>query len=83
MMTATPTEESSARPVAAPPAPLVSAHADDSEAVNAIPEALADVLGRPLVWPVDGGILQVNVAAHSGADGWSRRARLAVLAARW
>ena len=58
-----------------PPPTLVSAHAYESEGVNAIPEALADVLGRHLGWPVDGGILQVNVVAHTGADGWSRLAR--------
>ena len=62
---------------AAPPT-LVSAHAYESEGVNAIPEALADVLGSQLGWPVDAGILQVNVAAHTGADGWSRMARPAV-----
>lgn len=54
---------------------LVSAHAYENEGVNAIPEALADVLGHDLRWPVDGDILQVNVAAHTGADGWSRLAR--------
>jgi len=54
---------------------LVSAHAYENEGVNAIPEALADVLGRQLGWPVDGDILQVNVVAHTGADGWSRLAR--------
>ena len=54
---------------------LVSAHAYESEGVNAIPEAFADVLGRLLGWPVDGGILQMNVVSHTGADGWSRLAR--------
>jgi hypothetical protein len=54
---------------------LVSAHAYERDGVNAIPEAFADVLGRQLGWPVDGGILQVNVVAHTGADGWSRLAR--------
>ena len=54
---------------------LVSAHAYESDGVNAIPEVFADVLGRRLGWPVDGGILQTNVVAHTGADGWSRMAR--------
>ena len=40
-----------------------------------MPEVFADVLGRRLGWPVDGGILQTNVVAHTGADGWSRMAR--------
>jgi hypothetical protein len=56
---------------------LVSAHAYEREGVNAIPEAFADVLGRRLTWPVDAGILQVNVVSHTGADGWSRLARQA------
>ena len=54
---------------------LVSAHAYENDGVNAIPEVFADVLGRRLGWPVDGGILQSNVVAHTGADGWSRMAR--------
>ena len=56
---------------------LVSAHAYENEGVNAIPEALADVLGHSLGWPVDDGILQTNVVAHTGANGWSRLARQA------
>ncbi len=56
---------------------LVSAHAYEREGVNTIPEAFADVLGRRLAWPVDAGILQVNVVSHTGADGWSRLARQA------
>ena len=54
---------------------LVSAHAYEDKGVNAIPEALADVMGRQLGWPVDGDILQVNVVSHTGADGWSRLSR--------
>jgi hypothetical protein len=56
---------------------LVSAHAYEMDGVNAIPEAFADVLGRVLGWPIDGSILQTNVVAHTGADGWSRMARAA------
>ncbi len=54
---------------------LVSAHAFEREGVNAIPEILADVLGKLLDWPVDAGVVQVNVVAHTGADGFTRMAR--------
>lgn len=56
---------------------LVSAHAYEREGVNAIPEIFADVLGKALNWPVDAGVLQTNVVAHTGADGFSRLARQA------
>jgi hypothetical protein len=56
---------------------LVSAHAYEREGVNAIPEIFADALGRALNWPVDTGVLQTNVVAHTGADGFSRLARQA------
>jgi hypothetical protein len=59
------------------PPTLVSAHAYEREGVNAIPEAFAEVLGHVLRWPVERGILQVNVVSHTGADGWSRLARQA------
>lgn len=54
---------------------LVSAHAYEKEGVNAIPEVLADVMSKTLDWPVDGGVVQTNVVAHTGADGFSRLAR--------
>ncbi|MCX7149970.1 MAG: phosphoribosyltransferase [Rhodocyclales bacterium] len=54
---------------------LVSAHAYEREGVNAIPEVLADVMGQHLGWAVDGGVVQTNVVAHTGADGFSRLAR--------
>jgi hypothetical protein len=54
---------------------FVSAHAYEMDGVNAIPEALADVLGAALGWLVDSSILQTNVVAHTGANGWSRMAR--------
>jgi hypothetical protein len=41
---------------------LVSAHAYEREGVNAIPEALADALGRQLGWPVDSEVVQSNKA---------------------
>lgn len=56
---------------------LVSAHALENQGVNAIPEVLADELGKRLGWPVDAGVVQVNVVGHTGADGFSRLARQA------
>lgn len=56
---------------------LVSAHALEREGVNAIPEALADELGRLLGLPVDTSVVQTNVVSHTGADGFSRLARQA------
>ncbi len=56
---------------------LVSAHALEQSGVNAIPEALADALGRALDLPVDGSIVQTNVVSHTGADGFARLARQA------
>jgi adenine/guanine phosphoribosyltransferase-like PRPP-binding protein len=59
---------------------LVSAHAYEREGVNAIPEIFADELGKELGWPVDTAVLQTNVVAHTGADGFSRLARQAEFA---
>jgi len=59
---------------------LVSAHAYEKEGVNAIPEIFADELSKVLGWPVDTGVLQTNVVAHTGADGFSRLARQAEFA---
>ena len=56
---------------------LVSAHAVEGAGVNAIPEALADMLAQLLGWPTDNGIVQINIVAHTGADGFSRLARQA------
>ena len=56
---------------------LVSAHAYEREGVNAIPEVFADVLGVFSYWQVDSGVIQTNVVAHTGADGFSRLARQA------
>ncbi len=56
---------------------LVSAHAYERNAVNAIPEVFADLLSQALNWPVDHGIYQANVVFHTGADGFSRLARQA------
>jgi hypothetical protein len=54
---------------------LVSAHAYEREGVNAIPEVLADVMAKTLGWAVDNSVVQTNVVAHTGADGFSRLAR--------
>jgi hypothetical protein len=54
---------------------LVSAHAYERSGVNAIPEAFADELAKRLNWQVDGGVVQVNIVSHTGADGFSRLAR--------
>ena len=56
---------------------LVSAHAYEREAVNAIPEIFADLLSQILGLPVDNDIYQANVVFHTGADGFSRLARQA------
>ncbi|MCL2345022.1 MAG: hypothetical protein FWC58_04115 [Desulfobulbus sp.] len=56
---------------------LVSAHAYERQGVNAIPEAFADELARRLNWPADAGVVQANIVSHTGADGFSRLARLA------
>ena len=59
---------------------LVSAHAYEQEGVNAIPENFAVELSKALGWPHDLGITQVNVVAHTGADGFARLARQAEFA---
>jgi hypothetical protein len=56
---------------------LVSAHAYEQNGVNAIPEVFADELAQRLNWEVDGGVVQINVVSHTGADGFSRLARQA------
>lgn len=50
---------------------LVSAHAFEREGVNAIPEALADELGQQLGLEVDGGLVQINIVGHTGANGYA------------
>ena len=56
---------------------LVSAHALEREGVNAIPEVFAERLGQVLGWPLDNGVVQVNVVSHTSADGFWRLARQA------
>jgi len=59
---------------------LVSAHAYEREGINAIPENFAVEISKALGWPHDLGVAQVNVVAHTGADGFSRLARQAEFA---
>ena len=40
---------------------LVSAHAVEGSGVNAIPEALADMLAQRLNWTADTAIIQTNI----------------------
>lgn len=54
---------------------LVSAHAYETTGVNAIPEILADELGRLLGLATDASIVQTNVVYHTGSDGIGRLAR--------
>lgn len=56
---------------------LVSAHAVETNGVNAIPQAMAEYLGSKLLWSVESSIVQTNVVGHTGADGFSRLARQA------
>jgi len=56
---------------------LVSAHAYELEGVNAIPAALAEFLSERLGLPYEPGLVQVNIVAHTGADGYGRLARQA------
>jgi hypothetical protein len=56
---------------------LVSAHAYEREGINAIPEAFAVEISKAVGWPHDTAVAQVNVVAHTGADGFARLARQA------
>ena len=57
---------------------LASAHAFEGTGVNAIPEALAEELGRRTGFPIDTSIVQVNVVGHTSANGFTRMARQAL-----
>ena len=56
---------------------LVSVHAYENEGVNAIPVALARLLGQRLGMECDERVVQSNVVCHTGADGFGRLARQA------
>lgn len=54
-------------------ATLVPVVADETLGFNAIPDALAQVIGRKLDWPVaSGGIVQVNKVGHTRAPSFQR-----------
>lgn len=53
---------------------LVGVHAVEGQSVNVIPVALAATLAQHLAWPVETGIIQINRAGHTGADGYHRLA---------
>ena len=59
---------------------LVSAHAYEHEGINAIPQNFAVEISKALGWQHDLSVAQVNVVAHTGADGFSRLARQAEFA---
>ena len=54
---------------------LISAHAFESEGVNAIPEAFAEILASKLGLQIESGIVQINTVGHTGANGFTRLAR--------
>ena len=56
---------------------LVCAHAYEREGVNAIPSALSELLSQRLDLPFSTAVVQSNVVAHTGADGYGRLARQA------
>lgn len=56
---------------------LVSAHAHERGGVNAIPIALATLLGTRLGLPTEATVVQTNVVSHTGASGYGRLARQA------
>ncbi len=59
---------------------FASVHAEEASGRNAIPEALAVGLAEALGGTVDREIVQTNVVAHTGADGFTRLARQATFA---
>ena len=56
---------------------LVGANAYERDGFNAIPAALAQLLGHRLGLPCDNHITQTNIVGHTGADGYGRLARQA------
>ena len=56
---------------------LLCAHAYEREGVNAIPAALSEWLSARLDVPYIPDVVQSNVVAHTGADGYGRLARQA------
>ena len=56
---------------------LASAHAWESQGLNAIPTALTRLLSERIGIPREMSIVQTNVVAHTSADGYGRLARQA------
>ncbi len=56
---------------------LVSAHAWESQGLNAIPAALTRLLHERLGIPRETAVVQTNIVSHTGADGYGRLARQA------
>ena len=56
---------------------LLSAHAQERDGINAIPLALATLLGTRLGLPTEATVIQTNVVSHTGASGYGRLARQA------
>ena len=59
---------------------LVSAHAWESQGLNAIPITLAQWLSERLQTAYETSIVQTNMVSHTGADGYGRLARQAAFA---
>ena len=59
------------------PLAVASAHAYENDGFNAIPAALARFLSERLALRFDADIVQINIVAHTGADGYGRLARQA------
>ena len=57
---------------------LVSAHAVESNGVNAIPAALAELLEEKTGFESDTDVVQINVVGHTGASGIHRMAHQAM-----
>lgn len=57
---------------------LVSAHAVESNGVNAIPAALAELLEEKTGFESDTDVVQINVVSHTGAGGMHRMAHQAM-----
>jgi hypothetical protein len=59
---------------------LVSAHAEESNGINAIPEAMATLMASRLGLPVAIGVMQINKVGHTRAKGFHRLAHQAAFA---
>lgn len=61
---------------------LVPVHALEAEGINRIPAAFAELLAERLSAEIETGVVQGNVAGHTGASGWQRLARPAIFTGR-